>query len=193
MIQYFDPGAPTKRLKGNLPHWRQIDVMYFVTFRLADSMPQEALYDLMRQRREWLLKHPKPHDAETAWDYASLFQAKLERWLDRGAGECVLAGTEQKQTVEDTLRHFAGDRYGLDEYVVMPNHVHVLLAPKKGFSLSSILQTWKGYSAKKINDSLGRSGPLWQKESFDHIVRSPGSLRKFRQYIRDNPRKWRST
>jgi REP element-mobilizing transposase RayT len=86
------------------------------------------------------------------------------------------------------MRYFDGDRYNLDEFVVMPNHAHALVTPLGAHLLSLILRSWKSYTAKKINASLGRSGAFWQKESFDHIVRSAASLEKFRQYIRDNPK-----
>jgi REP element-mobilizing transposase RayT len=69
----------------------------------------------------------------------------------------------------------------------MPNHVHALVTPLGAHLLSPILRSWKSFTAKKINASLGRSGAFWQKESFDHIVRSTASLGKFRQYILENP------
>jgi REP element-mobilizing transposase RayT len=72
--------------------------------------------------------------------------------------------------------------------VVMPNHVHVLLSPLGEQLLSGIVHSWKSFTASQINAALGRQGAFWQKESFDHIVRSAASLEKFRQYIRDNPK-----
>jgi hypothetical protein len=64
----------------------------------------------------------------------------------------------------------------------------VLLSPLRKQLLSSIVHSWKSFSAHKINAALGRQGAFWQKESFDHIVRSAASLEKFRQYIRANPK-----
>ena len=96
--------------------------------------------------------------------------------------------TSASHNVEDTLRHYDNDRYRLDEFVVMPNHVHAIVAPLGEYLLSPILHAWKSFTAHKINKVLGRRGAFWQKESFDHIVRSAASLEKFRQYIRDNPK-----
>lgn len=90
--------------------------------------------------------------------------------------------------VEDVLRYYDGERYELGEYVVMPNHVHAVVAPLQGYELSTVLQTWKSYSAHKINALVGRKGKLWQKETFDHIVRSPEQLERINAYIRDNPK-----
>ncbi|HUI06774.1 MAG TPA: transposase [Verrucomicrobiae bacterium] len=70
----------------------------------------------------------------------------------------------------------------------MPNHVHVLMTPLPGNEPSAILYSWKSYTANQINRLLGQSGPVWQRESFDHIVRNEEALLRFEQYIRDNPR-----
>jgi putative DNA methylase len=90
--------------------------------------------------------------------------------------------------VSTAIRHFAGTRYSLREWVVMPNHGHVVVTPLDSQSLSSILHSWKSFTATAINRHLVRSGALWQKESFDHIVRSAEQLERIEQYIHDNPR-----
>ena len=81
-----------------------------------------------------------------------------------------------------------GTRYHLGEHVVMPNHVHALVMPLAQWALSEILHTWKSYTAKLINRELEQTGAFWQKESFDHIVRSEAALEHFARYIRDNPK-----
>jgi putative transposase len=71
-------------------------------------------------------------------------------------------------------------------YVVMPNHVHMLLQPK--LELRVIMQAVKGCSARACNLALGRQGlPFWQQESFDHWVRSAVSFAKIQAYIECNP------
>ncbi|MGO8751321.1 MAG: transposase [Thermoguttaceae bacterium] len=184
---YFDPLEPIANLAGNLPHWRQDVCIYFVTFRLADSIPAERLHRWLAERDDWLARNPPPHSPAQRREYHDRFTERLERWLDRGYGSCVLREARVKSVVENALRHFAGCRYALDEFVVMPNHVHVLVTPWPPHELSAILHSWKSFTAKAINRLCGGSGPLWQKESFDHIVRSPESLERFRQYIRNNP------
>ena len=69
----------------------------------------------------------------------------------------------------------------------MPNHVHVVVTPFVGYALSDVLQAWKSYSAHEINRRLKRKGRLWQKESFDHIVRNVAGLEKFVAYTEGNP------
>jgi REP element-mobilizing transposase RayT len=91
--------------------------------------------------------------------------------------------------VHSALRYFEGQRYVLDEYVVMPNHVHVLVKPLPGHGLVAILHSWKSYTANQLNRRLGRTGQLWQHESYDHIVRSEAAREVIRRYIRENPAK----
>jgi REP element-mobilizing transposase RayT len=79
-------------------------------------------------------------------------------------------------------------RYELGEFVVMPNHVHAIVAPTGGHQLAQILHSWKSFTAHQFNRVLDSSGHVWQKESFDHIVRSAQHLAKFEAYIRNNPR-----
>lgn len=71
----------------------------------------------------------------------------------------------------------------------MPNHVHAIVAPNEDRSLAAILHSWKSYTAKAINRAIGGSGPFWQEESFDHLIRSPQDHERFERYVRNNPRR----
>jgi len=185
---YFDPKAPIANLAGNIPNRRQDYCIYFETFRLADSLPQERFHQWLHDRDAWLARNPPPHSPRQRCEYGDQFTERLQYWLDQGYGSCVLRDPRAKLTVEIALRHFDGDRYQLDELIVMPNHVPALVAPSP-HELSDIVHSWKSFTAKAINRLFSRRGILWQKESFDHIVRSPESLERIRQYIRDNPKK----
>lgn len=189
LINYFDPDEPVAFLGGTLPHWRQDGTTYFVTFRLADALPQEKLTQWNFEREEWMKAHPEPHDEATRKAYFELFPRRIQDWLDAGSGSCALALPEARALVEDALRFFDGKRYRLINFVVASNHVHVLVAPLAQHTLSEILHSWKSFTAHKLLKLKSVSGRLksttfWQKESFDHIVRSPASLEKFRAYIR---------
>jgi type I site-specific restriction endonuclease len=225
-LNYFDPKEPVAFLTGDLPHWRQDGATYFVTFRLADSLPQEKLAEWRKERDQWLGQHPEPHDEATRREYYDRFPQRLQQWLDAGTGSCVLALPEVKEIVEKALKHFDGERYHLDEFVVASNHVHVLVSPLGEHQLSEILHSWKSFTAHEIlkveaasrrlgetlrqrrdasatlknkeNDGQESGGgvpppsertpAVWQRESFDHIVRSPASMEKFREYIRAHRR-----
>jgi REP element-mobilizing transposase RayT len=178
------------RTGGNLPHWEQGAVWYFITFRLADALPRAIAEELKRERDQWKEAHGRSalSRSELA-EYRRLFSARYEDLLPAGSGACVLRDPRLAGIVRDALGCFQGQRYLLDDYVIMPNHVHVLVKPLPGHGLVAILHSWKSFTANRINRQIARTGQLWQHESYDHIVRSEAALHAFRRYIRDNPTK----
>jgi REP element-mobilizing transposase RayT len=89
--------------------------------------------------------------------------------------------------VEEALWFYYAERYVLDAYVVMPDHVHLLMQPCNGWSLAKILQGIKGFTAREINRVLGRKGLFWQNEDFDHLIRSERDWLDKLDYIHMNP------
>ena len=133
--------------------------------------------------------NPEPWTAEQRQAYYERFSAKIDEWLDAGSGSCVLKDERAAKVVADALIHFDGERYDLGAWVVMPNHVHVVVTPRDGHHIGDILHSWKSFSAHKINELLGRTGQFWQHESYDHIVRNERALYKIQEYIDRNPEK----
>lgn len=193
---FLNPHDEIKIHQGNLPHWQQKDVFYFVTFRLADSIPKEKVEQLRQEREVWLKKHPKDrndkYSAEELKEYYRLFSERVEEWLGAGAGSCILREQRYTKIVADALLCFNKEKYILDEWVIMPNHVHVLVKPINNHSLTGILHTWKSYTANEINKLSGNKGQLWMHESYDHIVRSRKALEAIRNYIRQKSSKSRN-
>ena len=189
LFHEFDPKAPAAITARNLPHRRQDGCTYFVTFRLADSLPDEKLNEWHEEKQAYLasLKNPKDRDAVAAAH--ALFTGKIEAIFDEGHGECILRDMKSSADVEATLRFHDGRDYSLGSFVIMPNHVHVLVTPARGHSLTEIMGTWRSVSAHRINKRLNRTGKLWQDEPFDHIVRNADQLRKYGLYIQGNPGK----
>jgi REP element-mobilizing transposase RayT len=184
--------------RRNLPHWEIQGATYFLTFRLADSLPKPVFEELENAVATWLSLHglSQRHEVQALshadqQEFRRLVSIREERCLDAGHGECVLRDPTNRASLVETLLFHDGTRYTLDSFVVMPNHVHLLLLPVKGWSLKEIVATWKKYSARRINERLGRSGSLWQKEVFDHIVRDQEKLERCRKYIGENPAKAR--
>lgn len=184
--QYFHPFLPMEIEQRHLPHWTQDGATYFVTFRLADSLPREKLRQWQEERAEWLRGHEEPFSEDEMEEYARLFGERINQWLDAGSGSCILAEKKNAQLVEQALLHFDADRYRLGSYVVMPNHVHVLVSPTDGNALGDILHSWKSFTANELNKLTGSKGAVWQDESYDHIVRSPEQLGFYTNYIRKN-------
>jgi len=201
-------GELTIRDRGRLPHWEAEGSTYFITFRLADSLPRAALEKIKAERqrlvaqREWqpagqdarrtagkdagATGHQRlPHTKERRLN--ALFSRRVDQYLDRGAGRCDLADRRVADMLQTALHRFVGERYLLFAWCIMPNHVHLLLKPLPGWDLASIMHSIKSYSAKQANRILGRSGVFWQREYYDHIVRDADQSHRFLQYILDNP------
>src|SRR6266536_2402564 len=185
----LDPHNEIRITHRNLPHWRQPGAAYFVTFRLADAVPATLLREWKEELKTWLKFHPEPWDARTMHEYQRRFQESREEWLDRGHGACLLREEFAAEIVAGALKHFQGTRYLLDAFVVMPNHVHALLLPLNGHSLSEILHSWKSFTGKELKRRSGKRKIVWQDENYDRIVRDEKELQHFRDYIECNPSK----
>ena len=95
------------------------------------------------------------------------------------------------QIVAESLRFFDGDRYVMRSFVVMPNHVHLLAQFPTDGGMKAQCESWKRFTATRINRALHRHGYFWQGESFDHLVRSEEHYFHLLHYIAENPRKAR--
>lgn len=173
--------------RGYLPHLKVDGATYFVTFRLADSLPREALERLDAWRIDQRLRAARGECTTLDAD----FSARLDDHLDRGSGACWLRDDRVGAIVAGALRHFDDERYRLHAWVVMPNHVHALVQPLPGFALEEILHSWKSFTANRANALLGSRGVFWQHESYDHWVRDEAELAQCKHYIEQNPVKAR--
>ncbi len=217
-LQFFDRKADFTVAWKTLPHWAQAGTVCFVTWRTADSLPREVVERLAHERVEIMRRFgvDAAEDGELAIlgenrvrrQVSPKLAAQLERlsprdnarmkwqlftaWdeqLGRCAGECVLARPDLSKIVADSLHHFDGERYVLTDYVVMPNHVHALVAFAKEDQLLTQVASWKRFTALELNKSLGRRGEFWQGEQFDHLVRSLEQFAYLRKYVAENPEK----
>lgn len=199
----FDPRKAIRVYRRNLPHWRQRGATYFVTFRLGDSLPAEMLERLQRQQQSWLKAHGITWDSAGHWhqafeavpkeerhQYKKRFNRAIQNYLDSGYGACHLRQSDLRDIAEDSLRHFHQERFWLGDYVFVPNHVHAFMTPLGDEALEDILGSIKGYSARRINRLANRTGEsLWQRETYDHIVRDIEELKVLRRYLAENPKK----
>lgn len=174
--------------RGYLPHVKREGASYFVTFRLTDSLPKEVLLRFEQEHAEALRRLSAKATSDQAEEIHRELRRKVERYLDQGMGECHLRRPEIGDMIADALRHFDGEQYLLDEWVVMPNHVHLILWPMPNFMLSEILRSRKRHTARQANLVLGKTGEtFWQRESYDHWIRNDDEKGRIRRYIRMNP------
>ncbi len=172
--------------RSYLPHVKAEGGTYFVTFRLADSLPREVIARLKTRSRASAGKSDDPEAQRTA--EREYFRA-FEQALDAARGDCWLRRPEVAGLVAGTLRHFDGERYRLSAWAVMPNHVHAVVTPLPGFALSSVLHSWKSFSAKEANRLLPEKAAreFWQRETYDHWCRDEEEVARCVRYVEGNP------
>ncbi|MEI6177292.1 MAG: vitamin B12 dependent-methionine synthase activation domain-containing protein, partial [Verrucomicrobiota bacterium] len=193
---FLNPGSSIEKSDtGSLPHWHQDGATYAVTFRLADSLPAIVLKQYQSEKRKLLDAIRQAEDSGDSQKAVQLrselndhYHKRMDLALDAGHGSCLMKRPEIAAIVHDALGHYDGERYHLGAWCVMPNHVHLVICPKEGHSLSSILQGIKSASSKKINGLTGGKGTVWQKESYDHIIRDADDYWNQRAYILRNPK-----
>ncbi len=186
---FLDPNQDIKKHRYRLPHWHQDGTAVFLTWRLADSLPESVVEKYKELREHWLARNPQPWSTEQAIEYNRKFILPLEEKLDAHHGECALRNPQISQIVSDAFHYFDKERYQLDAYVIMPNHVHLLIVLRQDHPLDKVIQSIKSYTAKEINRAMGRSGKLWQRGYWDRLIRSEKHLAWTRNYIAKNPQK----
>jgi putative DNA methylase len=159
--------------RGYLPHFDAPGVTQFVTFQLHDAFP-------VTRRAEWETILREPDD--------SAKRKKLEAWLDRGHGECRLRHRNVAELVGQILFAADGRDYRLQAWVVMPNHVH-LVVDVWNVPLAKLIGGWKGRSSRLANVLLRRSGQFWQEDYYDTLIRDEAHLKRAIRYTEQNPAK----
>ena len=157
--------------RGYLPHLDTPGLVQSITFRLADSLPNQVI--------ERILAATTDDDLER--------RRRIEEYLDAGQGACWLRRPDIAHIVEQALLHFDGARYRLLAWVIMPNHVHVLIETKRDYPLAKIVQSWKTFTARESNLLLQRSGRFWERDYFDRYMRDEAHLQAVIAYIENNP------
>jgi 5-methyltetrahydrofolate--homocysteine methyltransferase len=190
-----DESTIEKQKWGSLPHWYRENATYAVTFRLEDSFPAKVLNSYRKEKEDLqkrLAEAEKTSDPKLVQDLqvalGKLHRERIEAALDEGMGESWMKNPKIAKIIANSLQHFAGERYDLGAWCVMPNHVHAIISPREGHSLPDILRSIKRHSALEANRQLGREGEFWQKESYDHMIRNEEDYQNQRDYILENPK-----
>ncbi len=163
--------------RGYLPHLDAVQVIQHITFHLADSLPDNAL---QRMHDEIALITPSGQSRKR--------RERLQEMLDSGLGCCLLADRRCADLVEQSLLHGDGERYRLLAWVVMPNHVHVLIETLPQWPLGKVVQSWKRHTSRRIRDLVPAApGPFWQRDFWDRYIRNDEHLAAALRYIEQNP------
>ena len=199
--------GPTHRgwySRGYLPHCDHSGLLQSITYHLADSLPATVLEQIGTELRTL---PPGRQDTER--------RSRVEAWLDAGHGSCALRLPKAAECVLDTWRRFAGERYDLIAWVVMPNHVHVLVRVYEGVPLAKVVQSWKSYTGRRIRALMeeeirggglripaiteesraggrrSRGQGVWMRDYWDRYIRDERHFQVAVDYIHQNPVKAR--
>jgi REP element-mobilizing transposase RayT len=202
-VHLFDSDVDVFIVERKLPHWSQAGSVAFINWRTYDSMPKQVLDQWFDERDRWLrargIDSTDPSwrqrlaqlDRQVARDFLDAFWNRWHDALDAGHGACVLRQPELSEIVAQSLRHFDDERYIMLDFVVMPNHVHVLASFTNEQAMLAQCESWKHYTATQIKRRLKNKGRFWQQDGFDHLVRNEEQLQYLRRYIAENPERAR--
>jgi type I restriction enzyme R subunit len=186
--------------RRDLPHWDVPHAAYFITTCLEGSIPARGLLDLNTYRAE-LQRRPRPsnrREQEWAVDQWKRGFARAERWLDQEPAIRHLEDPRLARLVVETFYHFAGQRYDLLAFVVMPSHYHWVVQPREEWVAQrpkddrrtpreEIIHSANLFTATQCNRILGRKGTFWQHEPYDHWIRDADELERIMLYVEANP------
>ena len=191
--------------RNNLPHHLPIGATFFVTFRLADSLPKAVLQDLaVKFNRIQSSSDSKSIDREAAKLKMAKYYMEFDEQLDKSKqGEIRLDTPELAAIISTKLHEFDNKYYTLIAYSIMPNHVHLILdfscqvsdknslicnqIPANYKQLHEVMKLIKGGTAFTVNKLSGRFGQLWASESYDRVVRDLEERANVIRYILNNP------
>lgn len=181
---YFtrDFGYPEEWFKSDLPHRNKKGLIQFITFRMADSLPQEVLKQIVIEIE---------HYGNDRRDIVK--RKKYQYYLDKGLGSCALSNQEMTQKVMDALLYHDEEKYNLLAWSIMPNHVHVLIQCIT--DMARIVQSWKSYTGKWglanneiLNLGLDKdAAAFWKSEYWDRFIRDEDHFNDTVRYILNNP------
>jgi REP element-mobilizing transposase RayT len=179
--------------KRNLPHWHPPNAEFFITFRLADSLPKSAIVKL-----KLLQESLKNSNVEAEKIQRAIFY-KYEDLLDGAEyGPQWLSQNAFANIIADSIMYRNNKEYDLYCFCIMSNHVHLVFKmyelveyDKAIFNqptpLTKVLKELKRYTANEANKILGRRGQFWQHESYDRVIRNNKELERTIRYTLNNP------
>jgi putative transposase len=200
--------SETYTYRRKLPHIQPANTIYFVTYRLADSLPRSKIIELQIQKEDFELQlktiKTQSEREKLRQSFHKTYFKKFDDTLDKIiSGPTWLNNTDIAFLVTNSLKKYDGIWYNLNAYCVMPNHVHLVFyigedhinefkkmktgTKNKYYPVTRILESIKKYTARRSNEILNRRGAFWERESYDHIVRNKRSLVRIIRYVLNNP------
>ncbi len=193
------------RYRRKLPHWHPKGQMFFITFRLAHSLPVQIVLKLKAEREQEqqkiILKFNGARQKDELYKLDKKYFGRFDQWLDR----CIegsprwLAEERIARIVMDEIHALDGERYRLIACCRMSNHGHLVIDTAEHehkpthdgvtapYPLADTLKRIKGRTSRLCNQTLRRSGQFWNHESYDHVVRDQTEYDRIVWYTINNP------
>ena len=188
---FFDPNGNFSLKESYLPLLDQQGKLQFITFRCFDSIPAKIREEIKDFKEYFIKTYPLPWDIATMVEFRKTVGKREESLLDNGYGKCLLKSPEYRKIVDDALEFFNKDLYDLHAYVIMPNHVHILMAMLGDNDITECLESIKKFTATKINKITGEKGKYWDGQNYCRLIRNQDHYDIVRSYINKNPRNLR--
>jgi len=192
-MENFDEGKEQRFHRRNLPHWQPKNAIFFITARLAGSLPRNKVEELKALREVELGKLEQIKEAPSELQkrviiIEEFYDGKFNDLLDfNHTGPHWFKEIRIANIWINALMHFDQERYEVICSTVMSNHVHFVFH-KLDRSLSKIMKSLKGFSAREANKALERTGQsFWQSESYDRVIRDDLELKRTINYVLNNP------
>ncbi|MFU8849286.1 MAG: REP-associated tyrosine transposase [Opitutales bacterium] len=169
------------------PHWVVDYGCYAVTLRCRGTLPKAVQTQLKEIGAALEAVEPASEDAE---NYRRRHFAILERALDQSSGFCPFKSDTAAQEMMAFLEAYDHEKLSFEQWVVMPNHLHLLTKPMGCQAVDDFIRAWRRFksrSARAVNQTLARNGPFWQSSWYDRWIRSPDEWRKWSNYLAHNP------
>lgn len=185
----------------NLPHWDVPGATYFITSCLDGSIPALGLLDIANYARELETRSQPIGLSGAEWQdrRLKLIFGRTDHWLDSARAARHFERADLARVAVDSMFHFAGERYDLLAFAVIPSHIHWVFRPLESWveSLGSTVDKWsprerimhslKTFTAQNCNRASQVHGRFWQEESYDRCVRDDAELERIVVYVEQNP------
>lgn len=194
--------------RRNLPHIHPADGIFFVTARLAGSLPDAVIEKFLKEKDSFMEKLMQKYSGKELKTRKYIGKKHYFRYFDSlleksTTGPKWLKDSKIAHIIADNLHKYEGVRYKLICYCIMPNHIHFMIdtlgvydysntnycGKSRTYPLAETLRFIKGRTARYSNLELNRSGPFWQHKSYDHYVRNRTEFDRIIYYILQNPLK----
>src|SRR5438874_616232 len=118
------------------------------------------------------------------WTSESSYFVTTSTWEKKN----ILQSERMAGLLIDVLQNYRAQRkFLLHEFVIMPNHFHLLITPLNGATLERAMQLIKGGFSFRVKKELGAQGEIWQTSFFDRRIREAAEFQKYKEYIWQNP------